>query len=137
VFFLHCRYHRRCCIFRRHRSMIKQSPHSTLKIVMSTRIISNIRYQGLATVLFSDVARDQSVLLRFLLDDYAPIGPTSFQFDVPSDAPISISPLVGTVQPGTVSQTSDSTCSASIFTFLEAKDHRPPGAKIGPSTDSS
>lgn len=34
--------------------------------------------------------------------EFAPVGPTSFQFDVPSNAPITLSPLVGTVQPGTV-----------------------------------
>ncbi|CAF0828693.1 unnamed protein product [Rotaria sp. Silwood1] len=32
--------------------------------------------------------------------EFAPIGPTSFQFDVPANAPITISPLVGTVEPG-------------------------------------
>ncbi|KAH9495100.1 Cilia- and flagella-associated protein 74 [Bulinus truncatus] len=29
-----------------------------------------------------------------------PVGPTSFHFIVPNDAPVSISPIVGTVQPG-------------------------------------
>ncbi len=34
--------------------------------------------------------------------EFAPVGPTSFQFDIPENAPITISPLVGTVEPGTV-----------------------------------
>ncbi|CAF3515844.1 unnamed protein product [Rotaria socialis] len=32
--------------------------------------------------------------------EFAPIGPTSFQFDVPENAPITIAPLVGIVEPG-------------------------------------
>jgi hypothetical protein len=36
--------------------------------------------------------------------EFASVGPTSFQFDVPNNAPISISPLVGTIEPGTVSE---------------------------------
>jgi hypothetical protein len=36
------------------------------------------------------------------LGEFAPVGPTSFQFDIPPNAPITISPLVGTVEPGTV-----------------------------------
>jgi hypothetical protein len=34
--------------------------------------------------------------------EFAAVGPTSFQFDVPENAPITISPVVGTVEPGTV-----------------------------------
>ncbi|CAF2605545.1 unnamed protein product [Rotaria sp. Silwood2] len=34
------------------------------------------------------------------LGEFAPICPTSFQFDIPANAPITISPLVGTVEPG-------------------------------------
>ena len=37
-----------------------------------------------------------------VLGEFAPVGPTSFQFDVPENAPITISPLVGTVEPGAV-----------------------------------
>ncbi|CAF3926048.1 unnamed protein product [Adineta steineri] len=33
--------------------------------------------------------------------EFATVGATSFQFDVPENSPISISPLVGTVEPGT------------------------------------
>ncbi|CAF0802559.1 unnamed protein product [Adineta ricciae] len=33
--------------------------------------------------------------------EFAAVGPTSFQFEVPENAPITISPLVGTVEPGT------------------------------------
>lgn len=41
--------------------------------------------------------------LRYIfLGEFAPVGSTSFQFDIPENAPITISPLVGTVEPGTV-----------------------------------
>lgn len=35
--------------------------------------------------------------------DICPVGLTSFEFVVPQDAPVSISPSVGTVAPGKVS----------------------------------
>jgi len=34
--------------------------------------------------------------------EIAPVGPTSFEFMVPPDAPITVSPSVGTIQPGEV-----------------------------------
>ena len=36
------------------------------------------------------------------LGEIAPVGPTSFEFVLPEDAPITISPSVGTIQPGEV-----------------------------------
>ena len=36
--------------------------------------------------------------------EIAPVGPTSFEFVVPEDAPLTISPAVGTVMPGRVSR---------------------------------
>ena len=40
--------------------------------------------------------------LIIYLGEFAAVGPTSFQFDIPDNAPITISPLVGVVEPGTV-----------------------------------
>lgn len=37
-------------------------------------------------------------------EEAAPVGPSSFEFLLPSDLPITISPLVGTVLPGKVSR---------------------------------
>ncbi|XP_030619822.1 cilia- and flagella-associated protein 74 [Delphinapterus leucas] len=37
---------------------------------------------------------------RISLEDASPVGPTSFEFLLPSDSPITISPSVGTVWPG-------------------------------------
>ena len=34
--------------------------------------------------------------------DIAPVGPTSFEFVVPENAPVTVSPSVGTVEPGKV-----------------------------------
>lgn len=34
--------------------------------------------------------------------EIAPVGPTSFEFMIPEDAPLTISPSVGTVMPGEV-----------------------------------
>lgn len=34
--------------------------------------------------------------------EIAPVGPTSFEFVVPEGAPVTISPSVGTIQPGEV-----------------------------------
>lgn len=38
----------------------------------------------------------------FFSGEFAPVTSTSFQFEIPPNAPITISPLVGTVEPGTV-----------------------------------
>ena len=42
-------------------------------------------------------------ILYIYLGEIAELGPTSFEFMVPDDAPITISPSVGTIQPGEVS----------------------------------
>ena len=43
-------------------------------------------------------------ILNFVLGEIAPVGPTSFEFVVPEGAPVTVSPSVGTVLPGKVSQ---------------------------------
>lgn len=35
--------------------------------------------------------------------EIAPVGPTSFEFVIPKEAPVTISPSVGTIMPGEVS----------------------------------
>ena len=40
----------------------------------------------------------------------APVGPTSFEFVVPDDAPLTLAPSVGTVMPGKVSIESVARC---------------------------
>ena len=40
--------------------------------------------------------------LKYISGEIAPVGPTSFEFMVPKDAPVTICPSVGTIQPGKV-----------------------------------
>ena len=37
-----------------------------------------------------------------MIGEIAPVGPTSFEFVIPEDAPVTISPSVGTIEPGKV-----------------------------------
>ena len=46
----------------------------------------------------------------------APVGPTSFEFVVPDDAPLTLAPSVGTVMPGKVSSQSVVRCKHNLLT---------------------
>ena len=41
-------------------------------------------------------------IFLMMTGEIAPVGPTSFEFVVPDDAPLTVSPSVGTVLPGKV-----------------------------------
>ena len=56
-------------------------------------------------------------ILKFVLGEIAPVGPTSFEFVVPEGAPVTVSPSVGTVLPGKVSQNITCICKTKTVKF--------------------